>query len=434
MRILVGTVEIGGVLPIFADGFRKLGHRVTTVVSDRHRFNADVQYDVDLGTSVIRWPSAISQRSPRPIRSLTERVERLARLQRLIRLIALHDLFVFHWGGGSLRWYTDYPLIKALGKKIVSHFCGSDVRHWSAYDQDYAPLIAKGSSVRLQGVRAELQDEPLDKPLSIMRSAERYSDLILSVPNQSALAVRPYNHYLVPVDLSVYTGNIPRRDVPVVVHAPSHTAAKGTDLILSALGRLKSEGLKFEVRLLQELSNRQVLSELADADVAIDQLHMALHGKLGVEAMASGCALATSDRKDYEPFPPDRPIWHIGPENLYAQLKCLLTDKELRIDLANKGLQYVKRYHDHVFVVRRILEALEVGKPEQYDHYPTFFPGQYRLPEGIEISDKLKRMTAQIVQRWGLPEGVDPWDMIERGLMSADGLNPSRPIPRWANT
>src|SRR5258707_10360280 len=87
LRILVGTVEIGGVLPIFADGFRQLGHQVTTVISDRHRFNADVQYDVDLGTNVIHWPGAISQTSARPIRSLTASIDRLARLQRLLRLI-----------------------------------------------------------------------------------------------------------------------------------------------------------------------------------------------------------------------------------------------------------------------------------------------------------------------------------------------------------
>lgn len=431
MRILVGTVEIGGVLPIFADGFRQLGHDVTTVISDRHRFNADIQYDVDLETNVIRWPSAISQTKSLPIRSLRAKVDRLARLERLIRLIARHDVFIFHWGGGSLRWYTDYPLIKALGKKIVSHFCGTDVRHWSTYDQVFAPLIAANSSVGLRDICPDLTSDPLDRPLSSMRIAERYSDLVLSVPNQSALAVRPYNHYLVPVDLSIYTGNIPGREVPVVVHAPSHSGVKGTDLIMSALEQLKSDGLKFEIRLLKEVSNRQILSEMADADVVIDQLHMPLHGKLGVEAMASGCALATCNREDYEPFPPNRPIWHIGVENVYLQLRQLLKNKNLRIDLANKGLSYVKQHHDHVHVVRRILQSLEAPGPERYDHYPDFFARQYRLPEGVVISDKLKRMTAQIVQRWGLPEEVDPQEMISRGLMSAEGLFSTQPIPRW---
>jgi len=108
----------------------------------------------------------------------------------------------------------------------------------------------------------------------------------------------------------------------------------------------------------------------------------------------------------------------------------LLTDKELRIRLAHEGRAYAGLHHDHVQVAQRILDALS-GKTRQYDHYPQFFARSFHLPKGVEIPEDLKRMTARIVQRWGLPEGLDPHDMIKRGLMSADGLTPSRSIPRW---
>jgi hypothetical protein len=36
LRILVGTIEIAGMIPIFADGFRRLGHQVTTAISASH--------------------------------------------------------------------------------------------------------------------------------------------------------------------------------------------------------------------------------------------------------------------------------------------------------------------------------------------------------------------------------------------------------------
>ncbi|CAN5806975.1 glycosyltransferase family 4 protein [soil metagenome] len=421
MRILVGTVDTAGQIPDIADGLRQIGYQVTTAVSERNPFYPHHQYDVEVYKRTIRW---------------SWKVNHLIQLARLPSLIAPHDVFVFLWGGTSLVVNnSEYPLLRALGKRIVSMFCGDDIRHHSSFDQQSAYLVKRKSCVPLKVLRQQgpemFRNDPLSRPLRNLRIAERWSDLIISQPNQSGLAVRPYMHFFVPLNLSHYKEVIPGRDVPVVVHAPSNKSVKGTDMIFAALERLKSEGVPCEVRLLHGVSSNEVFPELAEADVVVDQLHVPLHGKLGVEAMASGCALADCNREECEPFPPSRPIWHIGPENLYLQLKRLLTDKELRIRLAREGREYVERYHDHVNVARRIVEHLRAGKLKRYDHYPTFFACDYRLPEDVEIPDYLKRMTAQVVQRWGLPEGVDPQDMIARGLMSADGLGFSEPIPRW---
>lgn len=432
MRILVGTVEIGGVIPEFADGFRRLGHQVTTVVHQRNHFYPDIRYDVDINSDVVAWPDAVAQVKSYRLRSICKRVDRSAQRARLLWLIARHDVFVFQWAGTSLTVDNrEYPLIKALGKRIVSIFNGDDVRHSSAYGQQYASLILNKSGVALQEIHEPYAKDPLVRPLRNLRQAERYSDLILSQPNQSGLATRPYMHFFVPVDLSKYEGKIPKREIPVVVHAPSVKGVKGTDTIMPVLERLRSEGVPFETRLLHGVPNHRVLFEMADADVVIDQLHFPLHGLFGIEAMASGCALATCNREEHEPIPHNRPIWHIDPGNLYSRLKQLLTDRELRIRLASEGRQHVERYHDHVWVARRTAHSLNSRSLETYDHYPTFFARSYNLPEGVVIPDDLKRVTALIVQRWGLPEGIDPQDMVRRGLMSADGLNRSKPIPRW---
>ncbi len=411
-RVLVGTVEIAGMLPDFADGFRQLGHQVTSAIVSRHPFYEHFKYDVDLQSDVFH-------------RTTARWLNRPARATRILKLISQHDLFVFIWGGSTLRWGTELPLLKRLGKRIVWVLCGDDVRHSLPFREEFA-------SVALSADHEErLLNDPITRPLQQLRLAETYSNQILSVPNNASLALRPYQHLFVPVNLSKYEGRTPGREVPVVVHAPSVESVKGTVLILPVLERLRSEGISFELRLLHGMSNVQVLTALADADVVIDQLHMPLHGKLGVEAMASGCALASGNREDYEPLPRDRPIWHIDPANLYEQLKRLLTDRELRVCLAQKGRAYVERYHDHEKVARRIIEKLDDDRTQEYDHYPRFYAERFELPKGITLPYDLQRLTAQIVQRWGLPEGVDPQDMIRRGLMSADGLKRSRPIPRW---
>ena len=430
MRILIGTVEIAGQIPILADGLRRLGHQVTTVIKERHSFFKDTHYDVDISLDALPWPNG-NDTASQTKKIARRNVNRAAILAKVVPLVPRHDVFFFLWAGTSLtEGNQEFPILKKMGKKIVTLVCGSDVRHSSGYSQLFAPLIKDQSFEDWHAIRDDFASEPIERPLKDLRMAELYSDLILSVPNASILAVRPYQHFFVPINLSDYDENVSNRETPVVVHAPSDKGVKGTHKILSALEQLRSEGVRFDLRLLHGVPHQQVITELSQADVAVDQLNLPLHGMFGLEAMASGCALATCNRQDYEPFPPDRPIWHIDPANIHSALKQLFTDRALRVRLAREGRKYVEQYHSHVEVARRILNALDVIN-FQYDHYPTFFAQSYELEEGKVLPEYLKRMTASIVQRWGLPKDIEPDEMIRKGLMSAKGLTSLEEIPRW---
>lgn len=429
MRILVGTREVAGMLYDFASAFRAIGHSVTSVIFERNAFFPDLTYDVDLGEPALSWPEAIAASSNPLVGTLRSSAERGARLARLARMMLSHDVFVYVWAGESLRWNSELPYLHSLGKKIITVCCGSDVRHASAYSQEYADLIRQGSCKELRDLRPSERSKPLELSLRNLRVAELHSDVVLSQPNQSGLAVRPYHHLFLPLDVSHFASNIPGRAVPRVVHAPSNSGMKGSDQILPALERLKAEGVPLELQYLHDVTNAEVLRAMSEADVLVDQLHFPLHGKAGVEAMASGCALATCNRQVQEPFPPDRPIWHIDPGNVYEQLKLLLTDRELRVRLAHEGLAYVSRYHDQQAVVRRVLGHLAESGTAGCDHYPTLFPCHYRLEAGVEISADLQRLTERVVRSWGLPDGATPSDMVSRGLMTWSDSEFSP--PRW---
>lgn len=429
MRILVGTREVAGILNDFASAFRSLGHQVTSVILERNDFFPDLAYDVDLGQPALRWPKALSEPTSPLAARLRSFAERGARLARLARLVLAHDVFVYVWAGDSLRWNTELPYLRTLGKKIITVCCGSDIRHASAYSQEYEELIRQGACKELRALRPSERTKPLALSLSNLRIAELHSDVILSQPNQSGLAVRPYHHLFLPLDLSSLRSNVPGRTVPRVVHAPSNSSMKGSDQILLALERLKAEGVPLDLQYLHGVTNAEVLRAMREADVLVDQLHIPLHGKAGVEAMASGCALATCNRQVQEPFPRNRPIWHIDPGNVYQQLKRLLTDRELRVRLAEEGLAYVRRYHDQQHVARRVLGHLAERGTAACDHYPCLFPRHYRLEPGVEIPDVLQRLTERIVRRWGLPELANPPDMVSRGLMTWS--KPTRAPPKW---
>jgi hypothetical protein len=402
MRILIGTTEIAGLLSNFADGFRKIGHEVTTVVWQRNQW-WPVQYDVDL--SHMQSPAEC--------------------ISAIKSLIDSHDVFFFLWARQSLLHQNqDYPILRQLGKKIILYFVGSDVRSIPAYKQWY-------QAGRKYLDQLPFTNEPISNPLYAIRAAEMYADLIFSVPDQSVLGVRPYMHAFVPMNMSCYTFHVPARDIPLVVHAPSRGWLKGTEYIMKALEDLRAEGVSFDLRLLQDIPNQQVIDAFVDADVVIDELFFPLYGKTTLEAMACGCAVANGDDEGYEPFPPDRPICQINPENIRKQLGNLLTNKELRIKLAHEGRNYAEKYHDHIAVTQQIVKYLNNDNLIQYDYYPAFYARDFRLPDGEVIPEELKRMTTEIVKTWGLSENVDPQDMIRRGLMSQDGLDPTASIPRW---
>lgn len=436
LRVLIGTFGLGGYAQDLAAGFRRLGHRATVALSLPSFWEGLRPGDIDVSKDLraVSWPRLAARlregRASAPDRFSDCRTP----TQRVEWLITHHDLFVFVHASlwhdhpshpGRAGAGREYRLLKGLGKRVVSVMSGPDVRHPSAYDQQSALLGHRATP--MAELMPSWRRSPLGYRMRNLRRAEMYADAILSSPNQSGLAVRPYHHLNAPLDLSRYTFRVPGHDVPVVLHAPSDEGIKGTTRVVAALQRLQKEGVVFKLRYLENVSNRVLRRELPGADVLIDQLHFPLHGKLGLEAMATGCVLATCDRPDFEPYPARRPIWHIEPAGLEDRLRLLLTDRSLRMRLAAEGRRYVVRHHRHVDVARGILKLLR-GEPYSFLHRPEFFARHYRLPRGKRVPFDLLRLTRRIVERFGLPKGVAADDLVARGLMSpVRGVTP----PVW---
>lgn len=416
-RILVGTFDTG-VLNDFADGFRALGHHVTTVAYRPARFLGEISYDVDIGPSapaLIRWPAWVAQSRSIFVRVPRGALNRVARGAQLASLIRRHDIFFFQCGGVSLTLGNhEYWLLKRLRKDIIAAFLGGEARNIHAYRLQYGP---DSTTPELEGDCERRTGHDPFTQLWAVRMAELYADVVLSQPNQSSLAVRRYSHLFIPLVVGRYEHRIPARDAPVVVHAPSSRATKGTAVVLATVDRLKREGVAFEFKLLENVPNHIVTKELVNADVLVDQLFFHYHGKLTLEALASGCAVASSNNEFHEPFPKGRPIWHIDEQSAYNQLSVLLRSKDLRLSLAVAGRKYVETYHDYVAVAKRILERLDLKNDEGCEHAPRFYAASYPGQQNRPIPKRLRSLTAAVLSRYGIAPGIDPAGMVERGLM-----------------
>jgi len=424
MKILVGTIEIGRSAWDMADGLRAHGHEVHTVMSWLNQQHPDLRY-TDPNFHPDSLLALIQALNEQPLGVV---LSHFPGINRLHQLFTYFDLYVFQFGGSLLPLNIDLHILKQLGKKVVSIFNGDDVRHWSA-----ALPVMESFGLTLPAIYLEEPKRSTDSAVERIRRyrmAESYADVVYSDKNFSSLAVRPYSQRYIVVNRALYKPKVPGRDVPVIVHAPSVRGVKSTDIILDVLRQLEQEGARFELRLVEGKSNREVIEMLSDADVLVDQLEWPLYGMLALEGLASGCAVLGGNLPEFEPLPRDRPLLHVDRRNIYSQLRRIITDKNLRVALGNAGPGFIEQTHDHIRVAGDLIQHVLSPDGPALDHYPTFFARRYQLPSYETMPDDVKVLTAEIMQQWGAPRDIDPRNLIERNLVPGDFQQ--RSIPRWS--
>lgn len=410
MRIFIGTEEIASLLTNMSTGFRELGYSVTTYVSAENKFYKKNKYDIVRGkllNGLIRYSD--SKRLPKNVKRFLNKIDEIISPQYLKlknrKLIKDHDVFIFFWGPWVPESYL-FPILKKNNKKIVCLHIGTDVRHISAFEQQY--------KIDTSGWEDFFHLDMLEPKIQKIRQQELYADMIYSVPDQAGLYLRSYNHMRIPMSQNNnIVFNIPARKVPLIIHAPSRSGIKGTDIINNTLTQLKAEGYEFEYRLIQNMPNEVLLKLLTEADILCDELFLHGPGVLSAEAMAAGCAVATRCL-NIPPFQP--PVCSVTPENLLNKLKKLITDLDYRVSLAKAGKIFVEDFNDPKNFANKIIEDVntENAKP---DYIPEFFIKEYKLPENQTLSKKTKELTEKVIEKYNLQHVASEYNLKKRGLI-----------------
>jgi glycosyltransferase involved in cell wall biosynthesis len=269
--------------------------------------------------------------------------------------------------------YLYYPVLKRLGKRIVNAFWGSDIRYWYAFGEEMCSLgVYNEVKPFIDYIIRNPGPSYFDK-LNTIRTAERYADLILSQPDYAQLQTRPYMRAHIPLDLSQYRFTVSKRETPLVLHAPSVRGIKGTHAVLKAVEQLKEEGLQFQFRLIEKMSNIELRELLSEADIVVDQLYSCTVATLSAEAMATGNAAITRYMPNYAKVPSGCPAINVNKDTLLDQLRLVIRDRDLRRKLAYAGRAYVESNNDHIKITKQILEWLKPGGIKAYDFVPEFY-------------------------------------------------------------
>jgi hypothetical protein len=153
---------------------------------------------------------------------------------------------------------------------------------------------------------------------------------------------------------------------PVVLHAPTNPAVKGTALIEPALKRLTSEGVIDYQRIIR-IPPSDMPGRFASADIVLDQFALGIYSTTSIEAMAAGrlvFAHLHPQVRDHivsvtglEP-----PIVEATPDSLEDILRDVAARPETYRAIAQRGPAYVRAVHDGGFSARVLAPFLGRGE------------------------------------------------------------------------
>jgi glycosyltransferase involved in cell wall biosynthesis len=307
LRVTVCPVNTAGVPWTTVQALRARGVEARLVVFNRYTLHPEADRSLDLPST-----DALLGSTRRQARQLAA----------LAQLLPSTDVFHFVFGLTLVPQSLQFPLLKALRKKSVMHYLGSDIRGKTPEQLAY-------------GKRANAE---------IVGSY----DAIRWVPEAEVIPPG--------VDLERIAPAPPSgRSRPVIVHAPSSRRRKGTEAVIAACA-----GLDADLELVEGLHHDEALERYRAADIVVDQLNAGWYGIFAIEAMALGKPVVTflhdeAVRRTEQAFDIEVPLVSATKETLRERLRPLVESPLDRRIIGAASREYVEHVHDLERATDRLL-------------------------------------------------------------------------------
>ncbi len=303
LRVTHCPVNVAGIPWENVQALRRKGVDARLVVFERGRLHPEADWSLDRHGGLAR---------------------RLAtQLSAFARLAPKTDIFHFYFGLTLVPKSIQFPLLKALRRRSVFHYLGSDIRGKSPAELAY-------------GKRADAE----------------------IVGSYDAVRWVPEAHVIPPgLDLRPFTP-VPPSDSPrpLVVHAPSNRERKGTQHVIEACA-----ALPVELDIVEGVPHDDARERYARADIVVDQLNAGWHGVFALEAMALGKPVVTHLKPDVVErsaagYGVRLPIVPATASTLVDALRPLVEQPALRRELGAAGRAYVEQVHDIDRIADRLID------------------------------------------------------------------------------
>ncbi|MDE3190179.1 MAG: glycosyltransferase family 4 protein [Acidobacteriota bacterium] len=303
LRVTHCPVNTAGIPWANVQALRARGVDAQLVVFNRYRLHPEADVDLRRKGGLLR--------------------QQLTQWRAFARLAPQTDIFHFYFGLTLVPKMFQFPLLRAMRKRSVMHFLGSDIR---------------------------------GRPPDDLKWAKRAGAVVIG--SYDAIRWVPDAHVIPPgIDVASIEPSPPKdHDHPVVLHAPSSRSRKGTDEVVAA-----AEKLGLNLMLVEGVDHRAAFERYREADLVVDQLNAGWYGMFAIEAMALGKPVVAflheeAKQRTEEAFGIEVPIVHATKETLPDVLHDLVSrPAELR-RIGAAGRAYVEHVHDLSVVADRLLD------------------------------------------------------------------------------
>lgn len=348
MKILISGCEIANNIATMKSALKKNGHDVESCAFGDNKFYSDKNiYDFKIE------PLSLNTKSSKLLLRLA--IEPALRIIN-ISLKPLHffkmlnrkyDAYIFIWRHSYFPFGLDLIILgRLLKKKLVIIHCGDDTRYrpiQSKIDKEILGIQYTNENDSTAYENYLKAGSPFLPAFWTQKIAEWSGGKIVSLRSHATFQGKPAYFFRFPQAL-ILDGPKNARTSPLIVHAPSNRASKGSDYVLKSIALLREQSLDFDFELIENKSNDYVLSRLKDADILIDQTGP-WFGRLGMEGLASSCVVFSGNRQDYYGIKDPSPVIQFNPNanELAANLESLIKNPDRREDLMKKGYTYWKQ-------------------------------------------------------------------------------------------
>jgi glycosyltransferase involved in cell wall biosynthesis len=259
---------------------------------------------------------------------------------------------------GSEFW--ELGLLKKMGKRIIFHFRGDDVRR-----KEINGKLNPGLNCCQECDYPESYCHDPRKD-SLAELARKYGDLLLVTTPDLKDFVPHAIHF--PFMLPELPGQSPpnlerkREEGAIkVLHVTNHEGLDGTRHIVEAVRRLREEGFAIDLVMPKRVPFQEMLRMYGEVDLTIGKLTMGYYANAQIESMYFGLPTMCYIREAFLKEIPDCPIINVRPETLFERLRYYLTHRKELTEIGRKGPEFVKKHHSGLLLAERLIKMYQRG-------------------------------------------------------------------------